>query len=186
MLAMRCLGVESWCLSLRLGTLCLVNVTGMCAFDSAMTMGVCRLVLLSCVVSTMMTADAAVIDDQAWNELELLDVCSGGELVSDTCALCPAVLPGVSMWRCCHDPRAFGECTVAVDNTAEDSDTSVDKRKTKFFLGKKRGVKYFLGKRSLGDGAAMQPIYDRQHLALALSRPQHTGVPDKRVKYFLG
>ena len=160
-------------------------------FDSTvgvMKVAICRLVLLSCVVSTMMAADAAVIDDRSWLELERLDVCSDVDnpSVAETCTLCPAALTGVSVWRCCHDPRAFADCTAAVDNTLE-----ADKRKTKYFLGKKRGVKYFLGKRSFvdrGNYAALQPIYDRQQLAqeYAFKRPQHSGAVDKRVKYFLG
>ena len=92
-----------------------------------------------------------------------------------TCSLCPAALPAVSVWRCCHDPRAFEHCSAAVDRSLEDS---VDKRRTKFFLGRKRGTKFFLGKRSFADGgsyAATEPVYDR-------SQP----VSDKRVKYFLG
>jgi len=144
-------------------------------------MGVGRLVLLGCVISTVMTADSAVIDDQSWNELERFDVCSEVDY-PETCALCPAAIPRVSVWRCCHDPRAFEECTAAVGNTLEDS--GYDKRKTKYFLGKKRGVKYFLGKRSLG---ARQPFFDHlQQARESAFRRQHARVPDKRVKYFLG
>lgn len=147
-------------------------------------MAVCLLMLLSCIVSTTLTADAAVISDQSWNELERLDVCPeiDSPSVAETCSLCPAALPGVSVWRCCHDPRAFEDCSAAVDATLENA---VDKRRTKYFLGKKRGVKYFLGKRSpLGE--ALQPLYSREWLARELQRPREDGVIDKRVKYFLG
>jgi len=38
-------------------------------------MGVCRLLLLlACVVSSMTTSDAAVMDEQSWNELERVHV----------------------------------------------------------------------------------------------------------------
>ena len=151
-------------------------------FGSVMRMGVCWLLLLSCAVSTMVTADAAVIDNQSWNELERLDVCSrvDSPAVGDTCALCPGAIVGVSVWRCCHDPRTFEACTSAVDNMLDDR----DKRKTNYFLGKKRSVKYFLGKRSFGNDGN----YDRQQVAqeLAYGRQQHVSRPDKRVKYFLG
>jgi len=152
------------------------------------TMGVARrLSLLVFVVSTY----AAVIDDQMWSELERLDVCSEGidhPAVGDTCVLCPAALSGVSMWRCCHDPRAFQDCTAALGDSPLDAP---DKRKTKFFIGKKRATKFFLGKRSFGDRgnyASMQPFYDRSHLSqeFAFRRPQHSGTLDKRVKFFLG
>jgi len=144
-------------------------------FDSVMTMmDVGRLVLLACVLSTMTTSDAAVIDDQSWNELERLDVCSGVDnSVVERCSLCPSAVPGMSIWRCCHDPRAFDACAAAVDRTLVNA---ADKRKTKFFLGRKRGTKFFLGKRSFGDGgnyASTEPLYDSSQ-------------PDKRAKYFLG
>lgn len=126
------------------------------------------MVLLACVVSLMTASDSAVIDEQSWNDLERLDVCSAVDnpSVVETCSLCPAALPGVSVWRCCHDPRAFADCAAAVDRSLAGDDASVDKRRTKFFLGKKRGTKFFLGKRS----------FDEQAPPAA----------DKRVKYFLG
>jgi len=137
-----------------------------------MMMAVCRLVLLSCIASSMLATDAAVVDDQSWTALERLDACSDAESpsVGDTCALCPAALPGVSMWRCCHDPRVFDDCAAAVD--------SADKRGTKYFLGKKRGVKYFLGKRSFGG--------DRGGYAALQPSNSQNGAVDKRIKYFLG
>jgi len=146
--------------------------------------------LLGCIVTTMITADAAVAGDQSWNGQEHLDICSDVDDPSagDTCTVCPALLDGVSVWGCCHDPRVFDDCTTAVASTLEVSDNAADKRRTKYFLGKKRGVKYFLGKRAMGDPARMPPYYDRQLLAqeLGFRRPQHAGVPEKRVKYFLG
>jgi len=155
-----------------------------------MAMGVRHVMLLGCIVSTMMTADAAVIDDEPWKGLEHLDICLDVDSPSagQTCTLCPAVLTGVSVWRCCHDPRVLEDCADAVDSALEDSDNEVEKRRTKYFLGKKRGVKYFLGKRDSGNYAPLPPFFDRQHLAqeLAFRRSQHSGVPEKRVKYFLG
>jgi len=142
-----------------------------------------RLLLLSCVVS--MISAAVMADDQSWRELERLDVCSDVEnpSVGETCILCPTVLQGVSVWRCCHDPIALEDCAAAVDTTLGDSGNAVDKRRTKYFLGKKRGVKYFLGKRSIVHDASMPPFYNRQQ---ASRRPQQASSPDKRVKYFLG
>jgi len=140
-----------------------------------MMTGVVHLLMVVAVVSTM-TVTQWSVDAQSWRELERLDVCSSVDnpSVAETCSLCPAALPGVSVWRCCHDPRAFDSCAAAVDQAVADQEDSggVDKRRTKFFLGKKSGTKFFLGRRSLGDATGN---YDRSQAAA-----------DKRVKYFLG
>jgi len=151
-------------------------------FASLMMVGVWRLLLLTCVVSTMTTTNAAVVDDEPWNGLEHVDICSDVDYPSagETCTLCPAALSGVSIWRCCHDPRVFEDCTAAVDSQLEASDSAAEKRRTKYFLGKKRAVKYFLGRRSSDN------YFDRQHLAEALAMRRQRAQPDKRVKYFLG
>lgn len=94
---------------------------------------------------------------------------------------------GVSVWRCCHDARVFTDCVTAVDIALTDTASgTADKRRTKYFLGRKRGgVKYFLGKRggsaSLVDRGAPQLTKD-----LHASRRDTEEAANKRVKYFLG